>query len=867
MDPEEFQRVRAAFERALEVPPEQRSERLEADLGSETELLREAERMLAAQSIADDFLRPPSSAPITAGSGPGAAVPLIAGAQVGPFVLVRLIGSGGMGEVWEALQDHPRRAVALKTLRTELGTERGRRRFLDEAELLARFAHPNIAQVLASGVLESPDGGPSRPWFALELIEGAQPLTVYAARLSIEKRIALLRQVCAAVHHGHLRGVVHRDLKPENCLVDGSGRVRVIDFGIARATDAKARGPALTLGGEIFGTLAYMAPEQVRGDLEQIDLRTDVHALGVLLYELLTGALPWAAPARSWSVLANEICEREPAPPSTRVAGLSRELDWVVAKALAKEPERRYASVQDLDDDLRRFLADEPLAAGPPGLRYRMTKFVRRHRAWVAGGLVAAGLLLVGSAGTAYGLLESLARGRELALRGADLLREQQGAVAARQEAESARHAAEARLFEVRAINDFLDSLLRGADPLGAAAGTSGPTTVADMLDRASAEIVAAFPGRPALEAEVRFLIGASYAGQGRYAAAVEHLDRAGQLFAGLEPSRTVEWLRCRRQAATSRARLGEVGPALAELRQTRDLGRAVLDPNDAELAALDSDLAWLLVETGQLAEAVPHGQAAIARFTELGDRFAPAAASAVSNLARTARLSGDPAVVEAAYRLALDHITAAYGPRSVHAGIALSNLGSCLYGYDRLDQARPLFEAALTILREKLVGGHPITAVTLYNLSALLQSEGELDRAAALGKECLDLNLQLFGPDHPESVDARLGLAMIQYDCGELAAALDNFEPVLVRRAASTEAESAATTKIRIRVLELRIRLGRAAAEAGAELERFYLALLETHGAAADLTRFAARAGERALAAVDPEGATKWSARVVAGQ
>jgi formylglycine-generating enzyme required for sulfatase activity len=379
MRPEHWAEIRAAFEAAAELPAEQRQAFLAARVGTDNELRREVDELLAAVDDSDGFLEPPPLGGFRVGT------------RIGRYEIVRALGSGGMATVYEAIQEQPHRRVALKVMRAGLGTTKALRRFQYESELLARLRHPGIALVHESGVLS--DGVIETPWFAMELLDEALPITSFAERrqLSIDARLELFSQVCAAVHHGHQRGVIHRDLKPGNLLVEKGGQAKVIDFGIARTIDDElAESLALTMQGDIVGTLQYMSPEQVAGRIDELDLRTDVYSLGVVLYELLTGALPHDLRGKPLPETSRIICESEPSRPSSRAPLLPRELDWIVLKAMAKEPERRYDTVDMLARDIGRFRRHEALTAGPPSAVYYLRKFVRRHRL----AMTAAALLL-----------------------------------------------------------------------------------------------------------------------------------------------------------------------------------------------------------------------------------------------------------------------------------------------------------------------------------------------------------------------------------------------------------------------------------------------------------------------------------------
>ncbi len=422
------------FRAALCYDPVERTAFIELAAGGETDLLEEVKMLLEGYAEAGGDLAMP-----TLGDAPNARAAWAArrgeepGTVIGHFRLIRMIGQGGMGSVWEAEQIEPiRRRVALKVIKLGMDTREVVRRFERERSTLALMTHPCIAQVFEAGA--TPLG---RPYFAMELVEGENIATHCTAKgLGLRERIELFLDVCAAVEHAHLKGVIHRDLKPSNILVSSAG-VRVIDFGVAKATqDDGGDGLLYTRQAQVLGTPAYMSPEQAASEGVDVDTRTDVYSLGVVLYQLLSGALPFD-PKRLASTGISEmqriLREEEPPRPSTRLkrAGegsdelvrrieLHGDLDWIVMKAISKDRARRYRSAAALADDLRRFLDGEAVNAVPPTLGYRFGKFVRRNRMAVAA--VSAVMIVL-----AAGLIVSLYQWRRarLALTGEAAAREQ----------------------------------------------------------------------------------------------------------------------------------------------------------------------------------------------------------------------------------------------------------------------------------------------------------------------------------------------------------------------------------------------------------------------------------------------------------
>ncbi len=326
-------------------------------------------------------------------AGPGVLQP---GTRVGAFGVVRLIGMGGMGVVYEAEQDMPRRRVALKLVRAEGASRALARRFEHEAAALALLQHQGIAQVYQAGVAQV--RGVPRAYIAMELVQGV-PITAHArqAALDLRGKLELIASVCDAVQHAHQRGVIHRDLKPGNILVTGGGEAKVLDFGIARLTGDNAAMTLSTSVGQIVGTLGYMSPEQALGDPGKIDTRTDVYALGVMLYELICGRRPVGDGATSVTAALHALGSETPRPPSASVPGCKGDVDVIVLRALEKEPERRYQSPGALAEDLRRHLRGEPIDARRDSAAYVLSRQLRRYRGVVAVG--AAAMVAVGAFG------------------------------------------------------------------------------------------------------------------------------------------------------------------------------------------------------------------------------------------------------------------------------------------------------------------------------------------------------------------------------------------------------------------------------------------------------------------------------------
>jgi tetratricopeptide (TPR) repeat protein len=395
---ERWERIEKLYHSALDLDKTRREIYVRQACAGDETLEREVASLLAQAEVSEDFLEAPAlevaARWLASSSGPGAPSHPVA---IGHYRIIRILGEGGMGTVYEAEQEEPRRIVALKVIKLGLSTADRLRRFRHETQALARLQHPGIAQIYESNTAEIGFG--RQPYFAMEFISGL-PLQRYAEahRLDTRENLALMSKVCDAVHHAHQRGLIHRDLKPGNILVDETGQPKILDFGVARVihADAQEGDEPMTMQtglGQLVGTVAYMSPEQVSGDPLEVDTRSDVYALGVILYELLSGRLPYDVRREQLPEALRRIRDEEPMPLGSIDRKYRGDIETLVRKAMEKDKSRRYASAADLGADIQHYLNDEPITARPPSAGYQLQKFARRHRAGViAGALVIAGL-------------------------------------------------------------------------------------------------------------------------------------------------------------------------------------------------------------------------------------------------------------------------------------------------------------------------------------------------------------------------------------------------------------------------------------------------------------------------------------------
>ena len=504
----DWERVKQVLEQVLELPESQQAAALERETADDPDLRAQVRRYLGCEAQAREI-----HSPVPTGLGPrppGALDDWKPGRTIGRYTVVGRIASGGMGTVYEAIQEKPRRHVALKVLRHAVEAESDRGRFHHEAEILGQLHHPGIAQVFEAGThAEEIDGACEQvPYIAMELVEGARTLREYAREesLDLRARLQLFEQVCEAVHYGHTQGVVHRDLKPSNLLVGRSGDVKVIDFGIARAARTALPERTLTEAGALIGTLAYMSPEQWTARREDIGTQSDVYALGVVLYELLCDEAPHDLAAASLPEAARIVCEEAAVRPSRRGrAAVPEDLDWIALKALEKDLHARYASVAEFAADLRRFFTHEPILAGPPTTTYRLRKFVRRNRLAVA----AASAVLIGLIVGIVGLSTGLVRARR-----AEALAKERLASEQRESAKA------------RSLFDYVSDLVVSVRP----DVFSADVQMREILLASTDQLAERFAEQPEVEAELRVLLGRGLNSLDETGPARQQLTRALEL-------------------------------------------------------------------------------------------------------------------------------------------------------------------------------------------------------------------------------------------------------------------------------------------------------------------------------------------------
>ncbi|MBX3407928.1 MAG: serine/threonine protein kinase [Phycisphaeraceae bacterium] len=733
------------------------------------------------------------------------------GSQIGPYKILQTLGEGGFGVVYLAEQRVPvERRVALKVIKLGMDSKEVLARFEAERQALALMDHANVAKFLDAGL--TPTG---RPYFAMEHVPGV-PLTDYCdtQRLTPRERLELFVPVCMAVQHAHQKGIIHRDLKPSNILVmlqDEKPVPKVIDFGVAKAVSKRLTEKTLfTETGRMIGTPEYMSPEQAGTTGLDIDTRTDVYSLGVVLYELLAGVLPFDSktlreagyegilkiirdqdpprlPTRLSSLGArqSDAAQKRKSDPKTLVRLLAGDLDWITQHAMEKDRTRRYQTAGDLAADVTRFLNNEPVVARPPSAVYKAGKFVRRHKFGVGAGTALAAALVLAVAGTGYGLVRALAAEKR--------------AISERDDANRARKIAEE-------VNSFLERVLSAVDPSRL---NKRDVTVREVLDQSSIRVLPALANEPAVESAIRNTMGRTYTALGIYDKAETQLLEAMKKRLALLPADHPDIADTKNNLGLLYRQQGRREEAQRELREALDLRTKLFGAQHAATAAVRNNLGLVERDMGRLDEAEASFAAALAaqRATLVANH--PDIANTINNLAAVLQERGKYDEAESKFREAITSQRAALGQESPDVANTLGNLGEMLRQRGRFADAEPAAREALAIRRKLLGNDHPQTLASIGNVALLLQDKGDLNGAELLLREALEIARKAKAPD--VFVDL-LSLANLLNDKQDFAAAEPLAREALEKAAAVLPAGHAEVGKCELLLGRVLTESGRAA-------------------------------------------------------
>jgi eukaryotic-like serine/threonine-protein kinase len=667
---------------------------------------------------------------------------------IGPYRLVELLGEGGMGQVWLAEQALPvRRKVALKLIKGGRYDQSVIQRFESERQSLAIMDHPAIAKVFDAGTTRE-----GQPFFVMEFVPGS-PITQYCdqKRLSTRERLELFIKVCEGVQHAHQKAIIHRDLKPGNIMVteiDGKAAPHIIDFGIAKATEKQPDSETLvTQVGMLVGTPGYMAPEQTDSSAQDIDTRADVYALGVILYELLTGCLPFNL--KQWQKqplqeVLRQIREDDPPRPSTRlsteakaatetaemrqteprqlVSLLEGDLDWITMKALEKDRARRYDSPTALAADIKRHLTDEPVLASPPSASYRAGKFIKRHKVGVL------------AASTVFLMLIALAV--SMTVQALRIARERDRA---NREAEAAKN-----------VSDFLIGLFNVSDPSQARGNT---ITAREILDQGANQIETQLTGQPVVQARLLATIGNVYVTLGLYPQAQKLLEKSLELRRHVLGPQHRDTLGTMKELGHTLRLEGRLSESEKLLRETLEGYRRVLGPEDPDTLLCMAELANTIREEGHLPEAEKLRVDTLAAQRRVLGPEHPETLNSMNNLADTLGAEGRMPEAEQLLREALELRSKVLGPDHPETLRTAYNLANYL-GYDNhVEEAEKLQRETLALRRRVLGDGHPDTLATMDSLANIFQLETHYAEAEKLRREVLEVRQSVLGPEHPATL------------------------------------------------------------------------------------------------------------------
>ncbi len=838
--------VRRLFDMAMDVPASQRKAVLDRECAGDDGLKQRILAMVAAAED-DQFLGNATGGgldQVTVESLPERAPASLpretVGEQIGRYKLLEQIGEGGFGTVWAAEQREPvKRRVAIKIIKLGMDTKQVIARFEAERQALAMMDHPNIARVLDAGATET-----GRPFFAMELVKGV-PILEYCdkEKLDTRARLDLFMKVCHAIQHAHQKGIIHRDIKPGNVLVtlhDGVPVPKVIDFGIAKATNQElTERTVYTQHHQMIGTPAYMSPEQAEMSGLDIDTRSDIYALGVLLYELLTGTTPFDTKSlmeAGFAEMMRIIREETPHKPSTRLSSLGEtatrtavqrhaaspeklglilrgDLDWIVMKCLEKDRSRRYETANGLAADIQRHLSDEPVVAGPPSAGYKMRKFVKRNRGQVVAGGVIAVLLVLGVVGTSSGMVRATASAR--AEKAAKLK-----AVANEQKAIEETAKAERELARATEIKRLITDILQSVSPEKAKGADT--TLLRGILDEASARLETDTITDDLIAAELHAVVGGVYQRLGLYPQAQEHLELALKMrtrtlgaehpdtltsmidlgvlywhqgrYADAEPlylgsleiyKRVLSedhpgMLRCLSNLGVLYSGQGRFGDAERLYLMSLEIKPRVLGEDHPSTLNTMDNLSWIYVYQGRYAEAVELSFRSLEKRRRVQGEEHPDTLTSMMSVAMMYAQQGQYDKAEPLYLKAFELQRRVLGEEHPNTAASLHSLAIVYSDQGRHAEAEPLYLKALEIRRRVLGEEHPDTLRTMNLLGTELWKQGRYAEAEPWYLKTLEIQKRVLGEEHSATLGTTTNLGLLYNSMGRYEDAAAMFETSL---------------------------------------------------------------------------------------
>jgi len=770
LDSDHWTNLKKLFKEASNLEPENCSSFLDKECKGNEKLRKEVEALLVADRKTDQFMEAPVSSSIALEKNGRTLVDK----NIGQYLIKSVISSGGMGTVYKAIQENPKRTVAIKVMSRQVSSKSSLRRFEYESQILAKLRHPNIAQVIEAGTHH--EDGVDAPYFVMEHIPDAQPITDYAwdKRLKISDRIQLFIQICDAVHHGHQRGIIHRDLKPSNVLVDGSGRVKVIDFGVARVTNSDIHlTTEQTDIGQLIGTVQYMSPEQCKADPADLDIRSDVYALGVVLYELLCKIPPYDLKKAVIFEAVRIIQAEEPKRPSTTNRRLKGDLETIILKALEKDRNHRYQSMADFRSDLDCYLRGRVIQARPAGPAIRTLKCIKRNPviSTVVGMTVMTAFVLL-----AYILFVAYPQIRE---ERDNAQRERGNAESSEKRAVVAMELSEKEAENTKTINTFLQEMLLSIDPLNSGLEVN----VLDLLHKATDRIDKEFSEQPEIEGDLRFTLGVIYFNNSLSEAAEENFRASLDIFTriyGEEHGKTLNSMNWLGYLLVQQKRLSEAEPLLLS---AFNISKRVFGSRHRVYLKSMQFYASLLREQRKYDKAERYMRAALDQHRLILGEDHKQTLESMNDLALVLWKKGDLVEAASLFRSVIDKRTVLLGEDHIRTLEAMSNLAVVLLAKGQYAEAESINRKIHFIYNPVLGEDHPYTLMALNNLAKALEMQAKNSEAELIFRKIVEIRRRLSSEDHTDLLNAQTNLATVLVNLNKITEAEKILEEVLEKQ------------------------------------------------------------------------------------